>query len=230
MVVNGKDNKNGYTHELLTRIYTGLLIVFVLVFLLYYASSQGLILFFALLLSMVLLYEWPYLMPEHTPIIQLLSTLVYPVFPFCCLMLLSQVQYRGLLALLFLLVFAFDTGSYLIGKRWGIYRICPTISPKKTWEGFLGGAFTVFICISLYAHVRTCLLHTYTYVFLTLGISILALSGDLFESWLKRRAQVKDSGILLPGHGGILDRFDSILFVSVAAYYLRSFLCALLCV
>jgi phosphatidate cytidylyltransferase len=111
----------------------------------------------------------------------------------------------------FLLMWANDSGAYIVGSLIGKHKLFERISPKKTWEGFIGGAFFTLLAawaISLFLHELS-LMHwlfvgTITFSFGTFG--------DLIESQLKRSVEMKDSGKILPGHGGILDRFDSILF------------------
>lgn len=114
-----------------------------------------------------------------------------------------------------------DTGAYLVGSRIGRRRLCERLSPKKSWEGFWGGFFLVVIAISVYALIQE--KNIFVYALYGAVVSVLATFGDLFESLLKRTAGVKDSGKLIPGHGGLLDRIDSLLFVSYAIF-LMSFI------
>lgn len=114
--------------------------------------------------------------------------------------------------LLLLIVWSMDTGAYLIGKRWGRHLLAPHISPKKTWEGLAGG----LMLTALVAAVAGILLHIpakgwWIWLSLTLMTAIVSVIGDLYESMIKRQVGVKDSGSLLPGHGGMLDRIDSLL-------------------
>ena len=111
-----------------------------------------------------------------------------------------------------------DTGAFVFGSRFGKRRLFPSLSPKKSWEGFWGGLFcsavasvimSVFVVNIDVDHSLEMLL---TMAFLGAVISISATWGDLFESMLKRQAGVKDSGRIIPGHGGVLDRIDSLLF------------------
>ncbi|MDP2751377.1 MAG: phosphatidate cytidylyltransferase [Rhodocyclaceae bacterium] len=100
------------------------------------------------------------------------------------------------------LVWVADIAAYFVGRAWGRHKLAPTISPGKTWEGAAGAVVGVLI----YAAFTNLALHAGLLILLT-GMSIL---GDLFESMMKRQAGVKDSGTLLPGHGGVLDRLDSL--------------------
>ncbi len=121
-----------------------------------------------------------------------------------------QVQSAQLLALLGVVWLA-DTGAYLAGKTWGKHKLAVAISPGKTWEGVAGAAAAVavyYVALSRglpgwdwWRDARG--------VVLFAGVALASVVGDLFESWMKRQAGAKDSGKLLPGHGGILDRIDS---------------------
>ena len=117
-------------------------------------------------------------------------------------------------------VWANDVFAYLIGSTMGRHKLAPRISPGKSWEGLAAGTlFTVAIWIGLHFVIDSPV--SLTWLALTdVGVSAAAIVGDLAESRLKREAGVKDSGRLLPGHGGFLDRFDSLILVSVVAYYL----------
>jgi phosphatidate cytidylyltransferase len=115
-------------------------------------------------------------------------------------------------------VFADDTAAYFVGRLVGRHKLAPAISPGKTWEGFVAGsAAAIFVTwIALY---ETGFVDGYRSIVLGAVIAVTAPLGDLFESALKRDLQVKDSGQLLGGHGGMLDRIDSLLFAAVAAFY-----------
>ena len=117
----------------------------------------------------------------------------------------------------FILVWVNDSFAYLIGKNFGKQKLFPSISPKKTVEGFLGGLF--FACIASYfiAHYSDTLKFSH-WLMLGIIISVFGTLGDLIESKFKRQAGVKDSGVIMPGHGGLLDRLDSIIFAAPFIY------------
>ncbi|MCX6000459.1 MAG: CDP-archaeol synthase [Chloroflexi bacterium] len=120
--------------------------------------------------------------------------------------------------------FACDTAAFFVGRRWGRRRLAPRISPGKTWEGSAAGfvaapVAALIICVLFHWASLALSLDYGQAALLGCLIGVVAQVGDLFESLLKRRAGVKDSGRLMPGHGGILDRIDSLLFVGVGAYY-----------
>ena len=118
---------------------------------------------------------------------------------------------------LFILIWTNDTFAYIVGKSFGRHKLFPSISPKKTIEGFFGGL--VFACIASYFIGKfTGSLNFNIWLSLAVVMSTLGTFGDLIESKLKREAGVKDSGTLMPGHGGLYDRLDSILFASPFIY------------
>lgn len=109
-----------------------------------------------------------------------------------------------------------DVGAFFLGRRYGRRPLAPTISPNKTWEGFVGGGVVAVLGLLLYAAAFGH--YSSQAAVLAVLVAMAAPLGDLFESSLKRYCRVKDSGTLLPGHGGILDRFDSLMFVSPVLY------------
>ncbi len=117
----------------------------------------------------------------------------------------------------FILVWVNDSFAYLIGKNFGKQKLFSSISPKKTVEGFLGGLF--FSSVSSYfiaKHTNT--LDFTSWLILSIIVSVFGTLGDLIESKYKRQADVKDSGVIMPGHGGLLDRLDSIIFAAPFIY------------
>ncbi|WP_276874048.1 phosphatidate cytidylyltransferase [Dialister micraerophilus] len=123
---------------------------------------------------------------------------------------------NGVFTILFALIgtWASDSFAYLVGKRFGKHKMAPHISPNKTLEGLFGGIVGTIVLCSIFSIYFGLVL--WKGVLCGAIVSVVAPIGDLFESYLKRACDVKDSGKLLPGHGGMLDRFDSILFVSPA--------------
>ncbi|MGV1098628.1 phosphatidate cytidylyltransferase [Thiovibrio sp. JS02] len=139
------------------------------------------------------------------------------------ILLMGLPQGRYWLLFLTAITAASDTAAYYTGSLLGKNKLCPAISPGKTWEGFFGG-----LCGSLLASfaVKFFFLPEESNLwigFLALLLSCLGVAGDLSESMLKRAFGVKDSGTILPGHGGLLDRIDSLLLTAPALYYLLHF-------
>lgn len=148
------------------------------------------------------------------------SGILYYVVPLAILAMMTQPEFAmfqqdaNILPLfLFIVIWTYDTFAYFIGSLIGKHKLFERLSPKKTWEGMIGG---MLITTALMAFVFP-LLIPLPLVFILAGtilIIIAATYGDLFESLLKRKAGIKDSGTIFPGHGGVLDRFDSVFFAA----------------
>ena len=157
--------------------------------------------------------------------------LFYVCFLFSTIFLIRE--YRGgsmFVWLPFLIAFGCDTGAYFVGVTWGKHKLIPDLSPKKTIEGAVGGVVTATILTVIFALIigKQPVLEGVNIVLLCgltgfLG-SMLSQIGDLAASAAKRHTGIKDYGTLIPGHGGILDRFDSVLFTAPLVYYLVVFL------
>jgi len=130
---------------------------------------------------------------------------------------------RGWVYLALFTTFANDTGAFFGGRKWGKHQMAPAISPGKTWEGALSGLLSaVFVAVIvnfILGFIETRPAPYWQIILIGCLISIFAQFGDLVESLLKRNVGAKDSGNILPGHGGILDRFDSLIFVGPVVYY-----------
>ena len=124
------------------------------------------------------------------------------------------------------ITFAADTGAFFVGKLLGRHKMAPTISPGKTWEGFVGG----LACAAGVSVGLTALLGLPMSIVCQLALGLLlgtvAALGDLAESCMKRRADLKDSGVIVPGHGGILDRIDSLLTTLPVTFYVAAYIIA----
>jgi phosphatidate cytidylyltransferase len=166
-------------------------------------------LFFITLLCFAFFSEWLPLCKKNFYFI-LLSPF-YPILPFLLLSLLCLETYGISLVYITLIITAsFDTGSYIIGNMYGKTPLCPTISPRKTIEGVYGGIVALLMVAFLIGYFYQITHYIFFLLHLFL-IGFFGFLGDLFESWIKRTSLVKDSGSILPGHGGLLDRFDSLL-------------------
>lgn len=115
--------------------------------------------------------------------------------------------------------FANDTSAFFIGRALGRHRLAPSISPGKTWEGAIGGILASIVASLILSVIFHLPFNYWQIALLGLVIAIFAQLGDLVESLLKRNTGVKDAGKLVPGHGGILDRIDSLIFTGVIVYY-----------
>lgn len=144
---------------------------------------------------------------------------IYIALPFSLLSTIGFAKADGNYNYIFVLAFfvsiwVYDTGAYLVGMSIGKHRLFERISPKKSWEGFFGGLLFALGAGYVFSFFESSL-SLVQWLGFSLIIVIFATFGDLSESLLKRTVGIKDSGTILPGHGGILDRFDSILFASV---------------
>jgi len=215
-------NCEAYMSNFLSRIITALFLVLVLIVLSIIPSVFS-SLVIAALLMIILVTEWPKVAKNHRFLWWLVP--VYPVLPFIVLIVLNESSaYRPLLGLAIIFSAVHDTGSYIVGNLFGRHLIAPHVSPGKTWEGFCGGiVLTIIVFMSIMWFIKAPLDGLYI-TGLSIATSVVAFFGDLFESWLKRIAKIKDSGSILPGHGGLLDRLDSILFVASFFYIVRHYL------
>lgn len=149
-----------------------------------------------------------------------LSGLLYVPLLMSVLPLLKRAGEANWLAVTLCMAFFSDTVAYFFGRAWGKHKLYPAVSPKKTWEGSVGGIIGSCLATvgigSLWALPDLPIGHA---VALGVVASICGQAGDLVESMIKRTFGVKDSGELLPGHGGMLDRIDALVFVAPVAYY-----------
>lgn len=139
---------------------------------------------------------------------------LYAVFPAVALIYLREQPDQGFALALWTLVvvWATDIGAYFAGRAIGGPKIAPSISPSKTWAGLAGGMVGALVCGAAVASASG--LGT-SFFIAGAPLAVAAQAGDFFESWLKRRSGVKDSGTLLPGHGGVLDRLDGVVPVAL---------------
>lgn len=133
----------------------------------------------------------------------------------------QNIQDTGFFFIVFAVACTFlnDTGAYYTGRTIGTHKLTPKISPGKTIEGTIGGLGASILCGLVVNYIFGSPMGSEWTVFLGLLIGLTAVFGDLVESSIKRGAGIKDSGALLPGHGGVLDRFDSLIFVFPVTYY-----------
>lgn len=156
---------------------------------------------------------------------------LYIGLPLGCMLWIADGSGSSLALLpIFIMIWLNDTGAFLVGSAIGKHRLFERISPKKSWEGFFGGLFFNIVAACFFALFWGNTFHMeYSlgcWIGIALVITIFSTWGDLFESLVKRNLHIKDSGNLIPGHGGILDRIDSLLFVmpAMALYLLLIFI------
>jgi phosphatidate cytidylyltransferase len=191
----------------------------------YYSEISFSILFG--ILGLASLYEMWKLRKGKTKIVAFL----YVITPFILIQLFGILDHNypenaynpSIILLLFILTWTFDTFAYLFGVKYGKHKMFPSISPKKSWEGFFGGmVFTIIAGIisqfyfrSFFENIKLELIIIFSII-----LPFTATLGDFIESYFKRKANVKDSGNIIPGHGGILDRMDAFMITIPVLYIL----------
>jgi len=149
----------------------------------------------------------------------------YVALPFTlfCIVEGASEHSKVLLLAFFVIIWASDTGAYLVGRMCGKHKMFERISPKKTWEGFCGGLLFAIISGLIFHYTGSVpTLHVGLWITLSVCVFVFGVFGDLVESMFKRSLKVKDSGNLIPGHGGLLDRFDSALLAAPVLFVIFS--------
>ena len=183
---------------------------------------------FAMIVAGGVLYEWRALVRgcQPSPLGEALWTLggILYLAPAAAMLMLMRDGERGFADVLTLiaLVAGIDIGAYFTGRALGGPKIAPSISPSKTWAGLLGGILGALAVLILSAKLSDASPAWRQVLGLAVLAAVVAQAGDFFESWMKRRAGVKDSGKLIPGHGGLFDRVDGLIAVSFLAALLAA--------
>ncbi|MDE6532167.1 MAG: phosphatidate cytidylyltransferase [Muribaculaceae bacterium] len=156
-----------------------------------------------------------------------LMTQLYIALPLGLMTCIGEWWGLNIVLAIFLMIWLNDTGAFLVGSAFGRHRLFERISPKKSWEGFFGGLLFNLVAAALFcypgAHIFDITGTGYSgdtlgiWIGLAIVVTVFATWGDLVESMIKRNLKIKDSGNIIPGHGGILDRIDSLLFVMPAS-------------
>jgi phosphatidate cytidylyltransferase len=188
----------------------------------FFLGTQGILLGLAALMAMTFLWALFGKLGAHLVARMALTAfgVVWVAIGFAFIVLLRELRHGMALAILMVACTVMnDTFAFFVGKTIGHYRLAPGISPNKSVEGAIGGLVGAVVA-ALIVRIYSDWMPTRDAVVIGLLIGIIGQWGDLFESAVKRDFKVKDSGRILPGHGGILDRFDSMLFAGVATYWL----------
>ena len=210
-------------NELLKRVFFGATYVVIMWYGTAFSKKTFQILF--LTLGIWSIYEMWKLRKGKTKLVAILIVII----PFSIIQLFGMTDSNypempfnpSIVLLMFILTWTFDSFAYLVGKKLGKTKILPSISPKKSWEGFFGGylfcilagSLSYFIFKDNFKHISTL-----SYVLIIIILPFSATTGDFIESYYKRKAGVKDSGKIIPGHGGILDRMDAFLITIPVIY------------
>jgi phosphatidate cytidylyltransferase len=206
-------------NETLKRALSGA--VYVVIMWLGTSYSEATFSFLFAILGIVSIYEMWKLRKGKTKTLALL----YVLIPFFIIQLFGMTDHvypnspfdPSLILLMFVLTWTFDTFAYLFGVRFGKTKIMPSVSPKKSWEGFAGGFFFTVIVSLITAHYFLAVENSIVLA-ISLFIPFTATLGDFIESHYKRQAGVKDSGDFIPGHGGMLDRMDAFMITIPVLY------------
>ncbi len=151
-------------------------------------------------------------------VVATLCLILFPFFIQSLVHLYYLPQGKALLVYLLFLIWSADVGAYLAGKRWGSHKIIPKVSPGKSWEGVSGG-FLLSLLVTVAGYVYFTPYSIGIWFALAMVTVIISIFGDLFISILKRRCRLKDTGAIIPGHGGILDRLDSLIAALPVFYF-----------
>ena len=195
--------------------------------------GDSLVVFFPYLLFLIYCYIKELFSKHSNPIANLgtiMLSQMYIVLPLSLINVLaftpfecyhSEAPYYAITLAIYIFIWVNDTGAYLSGITLGRHKMFPRISPKKSWEGAIGGALATSASAFIVAHFYT-FMELWQWVGMALVVVLAGTFGDLTESMVKRHLDIKDSGHILPGHGGFLDRLDSMLFAipAVVAYLL----------
>ncbi len=182
----------------------------------------------AWLLIMIIRFVSELYVKEGNPIKSLalsMLTQMYIGVPLACMSVTSFILDPKVILIIFFMLWINDTGAYLVGSMIGKHRLFERISPKKSWEGFFGGLVFNLIAASLFCYCSNSFMGLHANIGQWLGLAVIVTIfgtwGDLVESMFKRHYHIKDSGNLIPGHGGILDRIDSFLLAmpAVCVYF-----------
>jgi phosphatidate cytidylyltransferase len=209
--------------EFFKRLITGIVLV-VCFFGSYIHSPTLYTCLLSTVLVLILIFEW-HKLTAHSGILHRIISLTYPIMPTAILIWLAYAYYASDYYLpLYPIIIAWssDTGGYLVGKILGYHKICPSVSPGKSWEGLMG-SFAAVVIAHFWLMPRINVMVSLgiensatVVIILSLIMTLAAFAGGFLLSYLKRKNNLKDAGILLPGHGGLMDRFDSVFFVAYA--------------
>ena len=206
-------------NETLKRALSGFVYVLIMWFGTSFSELSFQILF--LVLGLVSIYEMWKLRKGKSKV----YAFVYVLLPFFLIHFFGKIESLNfnsvfdpsLILLMFILTWTFDTFAYLFGVRFGKTKIMPSVSPKKSWEGFAGGFFFTVIVSLITTHYFLAVENSIALV-ISLFLPFTATLGDFIESHYKRQAGVKDSGDFIPGHGGMLDRMDAFMITIPVLY------------
>jgi phosphatidate cytidylyltransferase len=200
-------------NNLKLRIISSIILLSLLCFVLYIGSYA---VYVSILVISVLSYqEFIKMTSQQSKLLQIFGLFII-ILPNASLIYI-YINDKTIFLWLLVTLFSNDVFAYFIGRNVGGYRLMPVVSPNKTWSGFFGGIIGSIICGGGFALIAGLSIN---FIFLSAIIAILGTAGDLFESLIKRCCHTKDSGDLIPGHGGLLDRVDCFIFSAPFTLYI----------
>ncbi len=214
------------TEKIFSIISGGLLF---LCFFLYFFQFAPIQIFSIYTLCVVILFLSELFRKQKNPIQNIATSLmghVYIALPFSFICMMEN-EHKIFVLAFFLIIWASDTGAYLVGICIGKHKMFERVSPKKTWEGLFGGMLFALIVGFVFSKVTESegLLELWQWLVFALTVFASGTLGDLMESLFKRSLDIKDSGSFMPGHGGLLDRFDSAIIAAPVAFVFLSLCC-----
>ncbi|MDM8334810.1 phosphatidate cytidylyltransferase [Wolbachia pipientis] len=197
-------------NNFIVRVLSSIVILLIFSFATYFSDLS----FYLLIFSIAVLssFEW-YNLTQGNRILYVFALLLIALPNASLIYLYNLPQGKYALVWLILTIWSIDITAYLFGKNFGRAKICPIVSPGKTWLGILGAILAGIVC-TIFGSMFLGLFPIFYSPIVGFAIAILAQLGDLTESLIKRAYNVKDSGNIIPGHGGILDRMDSFIFTA----------------
>lgn len=218
------ENRSFFNRNLLLRFITSLILIPIVLAIAY--EGEVIFKFTVTLVAVLMAFEWNEMTTngdQRHPVLWKVIGALYIAIPCASLLyIITKDQGPYIIIWLLIVIWVSDTSAFFIGKLIGGPKLAPKISPKKTWSGFLGTSITAYI-LGIYSVDFFQSEHPKTLMFLTVSLALYAQIGDLFESWIKRKFNTKDSGSVLPGHGGILDRVDGIVVTAPKVAFVLMF-------
>ncbi|MCV3769413.1 MAG: phosphatidate cytidylyltransferase [Wolbachia pipientis] len=205
-----EEKKNMADNNFIVRILSSAIILLVFSFAIYFNDLS----FYLLIFSIAVLssFEW-YNLTQGNKILYIFALLLIALPNASLIYLYNLPQGKYVLIWLILTIWNIDIAAYLFGKNFGGAKVFPIISPRKTWSGLFGAILIGIIC-TVFGSVFLSLFSIFYSPMIGIVVAILAQLGDFTESFIKRVYNVKDSGGMIPGHGGVLDRMDSFIFTA----------------
>ncbi len=199
----------------INRAIFGIIYVVIMLAGSYYSNESRFILFFSL--TLISVYEILKIRSGKSKVLHVLYV--------STIMIWYLIELKIIL-FVFILTWIFDTSAYLIGTKYGKHKMIPNISPNKSWEGFIGGLIISVIISFVLFNLNFFSNETNSTILIIIGLILpfTATTGDLIVSQFKRRAGVKDTGTIIPGHGGILDRIDALMITIPIIFILTKIL------